>query len=120
MIQRVKVTIRWSDLNGDIVGAVKEVDVDLPAWGKWGKMRQQIMGLLDELNMELDTRSTASVAALRDYILDAFGLDKIVQIKCRTKGSYLNLKDEKLKEFISLYKELKHENNETGIKDKTV
>lgn len=113
MIQRVKVTIRWSDLNGDIVGAVKEVDVDLPAWGKWGKMRQQIMGLLDELNVELETRSTASVAALRDYILDAFGLDKIIQIKCRTKGSYLNLKDEKLREFLTIYKELKHESTET-------
>lgn len=116
MIQRVKVTIRWSDLNGDIVGAVKEVDVDLPAWGKWGKMRQQIMGLLDELNVELETRSTASVAALRDYILDAFGLDKIVQIKCRTKGSYLNLKDEKLREFLTIYKELQHESTETDCK----
>lgn len=120
MIQRVKVTIRWSDLNGDVVGAVRETDVDFPSWGKWGTMRKQIMELLDDLSVELDEKSTSSVATLRDYITDAFELDRIIQIKSRTKGSYLNLKDEKLKEFISLYKELKHENNETGIKDKTV
>jgi hypothetical protein len=107
-------------LNGDVVGAVRETDVDFPSWGKWGVMRKQIMALLDDLSVELDEKSTSSVAALRDYILDAFGLDRIIQIKSRTKGSYLNLKDEKLKEFISLYKELKHESNKTGIKNKTV
>ena len=116
MIQRVKVTIRWSDSNGDVVGAVREADVDFPKWGKWGVMRKQIMTLLDDLSVEFDEKSTSSVVTLRDYISDAFGLDNIIQIKSRTKGSYLNLKDEKLREFLTIYKELKHESTETDCK----
>ena len=109
MIQPVKVTVRWHDINGDIVGASKEVNVDLPRWGKWGSMRKEISKLLSDLERNLERKSSESVAALRDYILDAFNLDSIVQIKCRTKGSYLNLKDDKLKEFLIVYEEQRNE-----------
>lgn len=112
MIQPVKVTVRWHDINGDVVGACKEVEVDLPAWGKWGFMRKEIAKLLNDLEHSLESQSTNSVAALRDYILDAFNLDSIIQIKCRTKGSYLNLKDDKLREFLIVYKEQSNENKE--------
>lgn len=112
MIQPVKMTVRWHDINGDVVGACKEVKVDLPAWGKWGFMRKEIAKLLNDLEHSLESQSTNSVAALRDYILDAFSLDSIIQIKCRTKGSYLNLKDEKLKEFLIVYKEQSNESKE--------
>lgn len=112
MIQPVKVTVRWHDINGDIVGASKEVNVDLPKWGKWGFMRKEISKLLSGLESSMKDKSSESVTALRDYIMDAFSLDSIVQIKCRTKGSYLNLKDEKLREFLIVYKEQSNESKE--------
>lgn len=104
MQQEVKVTIRWRDMNGDVVGAQKFVTLDLPKWGKWSFMRRTIADLLDELVAVYKQDSFDSARTLRDYILDAFSIDRIIQIKCRTQGSYLSLKDERLEKFISDYK----------------
>lgn len=107
--QLVKVTIRWTDLNGDVVGAAKEIETDLPKWGKWEPMRKLAQNMLDDLLRSLEAHSKTSVVALRDYILDAFSLDSIINITCRTRGSHFTLKDKPLKDFIERYKESKNE-----------
>lgn len=113
MHQEVKVTIRWRDLNGDIVGAQKFVTLDLPRWGKWSFMRRAIAELLDDLDDFYRRDTLDNARTLRDYILDAFNIDRIIQIKCRTQGSYLSLKDKKLEKFISDYKGGVYASNET-------
>lgn len=107
--QLVKVTIRWTDLNGDVVGAAKEIETDLPKWGKWEPMRKLATNMLDDLLRSLEVHSNTSATALRDYILDAFNLDSIIKITCRTSGSHFTLKDKPLKDFIERYKESKNE-----------
>lgn len=104
MVQIIKTNIRWRTARGDIVGAYSETSIELPKWGKKCFMRAEIDKLIRELQEQKSKRITPP-RSFYWFVIDEFSLDSICSIKSRTKGSFINLKDECLKQYITAYKE---------------
>lgn len=99
MIQTVRTIIRWNDEDGCILGAIRESEIDLPKWGKRQFLRNEICRFITTLIWDNHTVNKQP-KRFRDFALSAFHPDRIIQIKARTKGSFINLKDDELKQFI--------------------
>lgn len=99
MIQTVKIVIKWHDEDDCVLGAVKEVEIDLPKWGKRQFLRNEVSRMITSLIWDAHI-TPKQPKRFRDYAFSAFSPDRIIQIKARTKGSFLNLKDETLRKFI--------------------
>lgn len=99
MIQTVKIVIKWHDEDDCILGAVKEVGIDLPKWGKRQFLRNEVLRTITSLIWDSHT-SPKHPKRFKDYAFSAFSPENIIQIKARTKGSFLNLKDDALIKFI--------------------
>lgn len=99
MIQTVKIVIKWHDEDDCILGAVKEVEIDLPKWGKRQFLRDEVSRFITSLIWDNHTTSKQP-KRFKEFAMRAFSPDRIIQIKARTKGSFLNLKDESLRKFI--------------------
>lgn len=100
MIQTVRTIIRWSDEDGCVLGAIRESEIDLPKWGKRHFLRNEICRFITTLIWDAHN-TPKQPTRFKDYAYSAFSPDRIIQIKARTKGSFLNLKDESLRQFIS-------------------
>jgi hypothetical protein len=100
MIQTVKIIIKWHDDDDCVLGAVKEVEIDLPKWGKRSFMRNEISRMITSLIWDAHN-TPKQPTRFKDYAYSAFSPDRIIQIKARTKGSFINLKDESLMQFIA-------------------
>lgn len=98
----VKTTVRWRDCEGNILGAVRENDMELPHWGKKRFMRNEIIDFIrtiaDEASDRVRKRQRKSFS---DYALNSFRVGGIVQIKSKAKNSFINLMDSELSEFIN-------------------
>ena len=99
MIQTVKTIIRWRDEDGCVLGAIRESEINLPKQGKRHFLRNEVCLFITTLIYE-NHSVTKQPKRFKDFALSAFNPDRIIQIKARTKGSFLNLKDDELKQFI--------------------
>lgn len=99
MIQTVKTTIRWQDSDGNVLGAIREQQLDLPRWGKKEPMRREILDFIAELE-----RSASSIQeqpkSFAGYAFKAFETSRIIQIKSKTEKSYINMRGEYLSRFL--------------------
>ena len=99
MLQTVKTIIRWQDDDGCVLGAIRESQIELPRWGKRQFLRDEVSRFITSLIWDNHT-TTKQPKRFKEFALSAFNPDRIIQIKARTKGSFLNLKDDELKRFI--------------------
>lgn len=99
MIQKVKTTIRWQDSDGNVLGSIWEKNIDLPKWGKKALMRDEIVWCIHDL-IKSASKTPKQPNNFAGYAYNAFKTGKIIQIKSRTDGSYINLKDETLSQFM--------------------
>lgn len=101
MIQKVKTTVRWTDKDGNALGAFCEMDIDLPKWGKRQFLRQEIHDFVIFLDASAKDSKKRTISTFRDYAFDAFDILRITKIISKTDGSYLSLKDDQLSKFIN-------------------
>jgi hypothetical protein len=98
-VQIVKTTIRWQDNDGNILGAVREKQIELPQWGKKRPMREEIRSFIADLES-----SAASAPEqpnnFAGYAFKAFSKDNIVSIKSKTARSFIHLKGDELHNFL--------------------
>lgn len=99
MIQTVKTIIRWQDDDGCVLGAIRESQIELPKWGKRQFLRTEVSRFITSLIWDNHT-TTKQPKRFREFAMCAFSPDRIIQIKARTKGSFINLKDDELRQFI--------------------
>lgn len=96
--QNVKTTIRWTDSEGNNLGAYRVSEIELPKWGKKCRMRCEIIDFINDLfqssqdNVELKTYS--------NFVLNAFSPKKINTIICVTDGSRIKLTNDELSKFL--------------------
>lgn len=100
MIQTVRTIIRWRDEDGCVLGAVRESEINLPKWGKRHFLRNEVCRFITTLICE-NQSVTKQPKRFKDFAMSAFNPNRIIQIKARTNGSSLNLKDDELKQFIT-------------------
>lgn len=100
MIKTVKTTIRWTDKDGNVLGAVRENDIDLPSWGKAHFLRQEISSVIEALKQ--DSQKVGKLDCFKAFAMFAFCPERIIKAQCRVVGtqSYVSLKDAQLKQFI--------------------
>jgi hypothetical protein len=101
---RVKTVIRWHDPDGQIVGYLRETEMELPKWGKKKHLRSDINSVIHELQTSKNKQRRAA-KSLSDFIIKAFDLNNIVQIKSTTQGSRIDLKGEEAVQYVKLLKE---------------
>jgi hypothetical protein len=99
MNQTVKTTIRWQDEDGNVLGAIREREINLPKWGKRDPMRKEIITFLTDLK-ESASRTTERPESFADYAFKAFRTGKVIQVKSKTNGSFINLKGSELSRFM--------------------
>lgn len=102
MIQNVKTTIRWQDSDGNVLGAVFSKDMDLPSWGKKKFMRDEIVSCIKNI-IASAANTPKQPKNFEGYAFNAFRTGKIIQIKSKTVGSYINLRDNDLSHFMETY-----------------
>lgn len=99
MLQSVKTTIRWQDEDGNVLGACRTQQIDLPKWGKKAFMRNEIAEFLSML-LDASQKVESNPSKFAGYAFKALNRDSIIQIKSRTNGSYINLRDKEVSRFI--------------------
>lgn len=100
---RVKTVIRWHDPDGQIVGYLRETEMELPKWGKKKHLRSDINSVIHELTSK--SMQCRTLNSLSDFIIKAFSLSNIVQIKSSTQGSRIDLKGDEVVQYVKLLKE---------------
>lgn len=98
MKQSVKTTIRWKDNEGNVLGAFRETQLDLPAWGKLRFLRDEARSFIKELLTEAKSDNPRSFA---DYAFNALRNDRIFWIKSKTDGSVLTIKGDDVASFLN-------------------
>ena len=101
MRQGIKITIRWQNAEGNVLGAFCEKEIELPRWGKKAFLRHSIVELILDLLDCSKCLEGKPAQTFSDFAYKAFRLDSIIQCKAKTVGSYLNLKGKDLESFIS-------------------
>lgn len=99
MNQNVKTTIRWIDDEGNVVGAYRETEINLPSWGKALFLRNEIDDFLKTL-LKRRNATDLTKANLTSVIMKALQTDSIIQIKSTTKGSRISLRDKALDNYL--------------------
>lgn len=99
MVQTVRVTVRWKEPDGNVLGAVRERELNLPGWGKKGPMRREITNFVNSLINE-SKAYPEQPQNFAGYAFKAFRTGNIIQIKAKTIGSFINLKGNELESFL--------------------
>lgn len=98
MKQLVKTTIRWKDNEGNVLGAFRETQLELPDWGKLRFLRDEARSFIKELLTEAKSDNPRSFS---DYAFNALKHDSIFWIKSKTNGSVLTVKGDDITSFIN-------------------
>lgn len=99
MNQIVKTTIRWKDDDGYVLGAIYERNLSLPKWGKKALMRDEIVLCINDL-LRLASEVSFPPQNFAGHAYKAFKIGNIIQIKSKTDGSFINLRDWELSHFL--------------------